>query len=167
MTEASLAEHSEPLRPQLLRFFRARVPDAAEAEDLVQEVFARIAARDSEEPIGHLGAFVFQIASNVLADRGRRRFARRADAHVAFEPDQHAEQDFDPHRILAGREELGAAISALLSLPLRTRTVFILHRLEGRKSREVAAQLGISVSAVEKHMVRAVKHLSRARKGWG
>jgi len=43
---------------------------------------------------------------------------------------------------------------------VRTRTIFILHRLEGRRYRDVAAQLGISVSAVEKHMVRAVQHLT-------
>ncbi len=164
MTGHRLVEAAGPLRQGLARYFRTRVPDPSEVDDLVQEVFARIAARDSEAPVGHLGGFVFQVAANVLADRGRRRFARRADAHVSFDPDQHGDEDFDPHRILAGKEELRAATEALLSLPERTRTIFVLHRLEGRKSREVAAQLGISVSAVEKHMVRATQHLGALRK---
>lgn len=166
VTETTPAGQIEPLRPKLARYFRARVPDPSEVDDLVQEVFTRIAARDGGAPIDHLGGFVFQVAANVLADRGRRRFARRAEAHVPFEADRHAEEDFDPHRLLAGREELRAAMAALLMLPIRTRTVFVLHRLEGRKAREIAVQLGISVSAVEKHMVRAVKHLAQARKGW-
>jgi RNA polymerase sigma-70 factor (ECF subfamily) len=50
-------------------------------------------------------------------------------------------------------------MAALLSLPELTRTVFVLHRLEGRKQREIALQLGISIKSVEKHMVRAGRHL--------
>ncbi len=160
----SALEKAGPLRQGLARYFRNRVPDPAEVDDLVQEVFARIAARDSEEPIEHLSGFVFQIAANVLADRGRRRFARKADAHVAFDAERHGDEDFDPYRILAGKETLQAATQALLALPHRTRTIFVLHRLEGRKAREIAQQLGISVSAVEKHMVRAMQHLSVVRK---
>lgn len=164
LTPVPPAEEAGPLRQGLLRYFRHRVPDPAEAEDLVQEVFARISARDSQEPIAHLSGFVFQVASNVLADRGRRRFARKAEAHVEFDPERHAEEDFDPHRILAGKETLRAVTEALLTLPHRTRTIFVLHRLEGRKAREVAQQLGISVSAVEKHMLLAIQHLSLVRK---
>lgn len=163
MTRPTL-DQAGALRQGLERYFRNRTPDPSEVDDLVQEVFARIAARDSEEPIEHLSGFVFQVAHNVLADRARRRFARKAEAHVEFDPERHADEDFDPHRILTGKEDLRAATQALLSLPHRTRTIFVLHRLEGRKSREVAAQLGISVSAVEKHMVRAMQHLSIIRK---
>lgn len=165
MSGTPVAEQAGPLRQSLARYFRKRVPDANEVDDLVQEVFARIVARDSEEPIAHLGGFVFGIAAHVLADRARRRFARKAEAHVEFDPESHADQDVDPHRILAGKEELSGALQALLALPLRTRRIFVLHRLEGRTSREVAQQLGISVSAVEKHMVRAMQHLSAVRKG--
>jgi RNA polymerase sigma-70 factor (ECF subfamily) len=72
----------------------------------------------------------------------------------------HASEEIDPERVLCGKEELRAATTALLSLPERTRTVFILRRLEGYRYRDIAAHLGISVSAVEKHMVRAIHHLS-------
>ena len=157
-------EQAGSLRQALARYFRNRIPDPVEVDDLVQEVFARIVARDSDKPIEHLNGFVFQIASNVLADRGRKRFARRAESHVEFDPDRHAEEDFDPHRILAGKENLQAAVQALMMLPPRTRQIFVLHRLEGLKAREIAAQLGISVSAVEKHMVRALAHLSVVRR---
>jgi len=159
-----LLEKAGPLRQGLARYFRKRVPDPSEVDDLVQEVFARIAARDSEEPIEHLGGFIFQIAANVLADRARRRFARKAEAHVPFDAERHGDQDFDPFRILAGKEALQAATQALLAMPHRTRTIFVLHRLEGRKTREIAQQLGISVSAVEKHMVKAMQHLSAVRR---
>lgn len=159
-SSSALARDAEPLRSSLARYFHRRISDSAEVEDLVQEVFTRIVARESNTPVEHLGGYVFQTAASVLADRRRRRAVRQSDAHVTFDPERHADQDFDAARILTGKEDLRAATAALLSLPVRTRTIFILHRLEGCRYRDVAAQLGISVSAVEKHMVRAVQHLT-------
>jgi RNA polymerase sigma factor (sigma-70 family) len=72
----------------------------------------------------------------------------------------HGECEVDPERIVGGKQELESATMVLLRLPERTRTVFILRRLEGRRFQDIAAHLGISVSAVEKHMVRAIHQLS-------
>lgn len=156
----ALAREAQPLRHALARYFGRRIQDGAEVEDLVQEVFARIVGRNSERPVENLASYVYQTAASVLADRARRRSVRRASAHVAFDAERDGGLDIDPERILCGRQDLDAAIAALLSLPERTRTIFILHRIEGLRSRDVAAQLGISVSAVEKHMMRAIRHLS-------
>jgi RNA polymerase sigma-70 factor (ECF subfamily) len=127
---------------------------------MVQDVFVRIAARDSPEPVENIGGYVLRTALSVLADRGRRWRSRRVDLHEPFDSDVHGGEEIDPERVLRGKEELRAATAALLSLPERTRTIFVLRRLEGCRHREIAVHLGISVSAVEKHMVRAVQHLS-------
>ena len=134
----ALAREAGPLRRSLSAFFRRRVREQAEVEDLVQDVFSRILARDSTRPIADLTGYIFQIASSVLTDRARRRRARRAEDHIAFDPDSHAETEFDPERLLGGRQDLDTVIAALLSLPEQTRNIFILHRLEGRKQREIA-----------------------------
>jgi RNA polymerase sigma factor (sigma-70 family) len=155
-----LVRQAEPVRRWLTGYFRRRISDDSEVEDLVQDVFTRIVARDGAEPIGHLGGYIAKTASSVIADRARRRSVRNADRHVAFEPDVHGGEDFDPERVLSGREDLDAAAAALLSLPERSRTVFVLRRMEGYSYREIAAHLGISVSAVEKHLVKALRHLS-------
>jgi len=155
----ALAREARPLHRSLSAFFRRRIREPAEVDDLVQEVFARIVARDSAKPVEDLAGYVFQVASSVLVDRARRRRSRRAAAHVAFEPDRHGELDFDPDRVLTAREDLSTVMRALLSLPEQTRTIFVLHRLEGRKQRDIAAQLGISVKTVEKHVLRAGRHL--------
>ncbi len=157
----ALAREAAPLRRLLTRFFQRRVRETADVEDLVQEVFARIVARDNTRPVENLGGYVFQTAASVLADRGRRRWSRHADAHEEFDPEHHGGEALDPERVLSGKESLRAATAALLSLPERTRTIFVLHRLEGYKHREIAAQLGISVSAVEKQIIRAVQHLAK------
>src|SRR5262249_14851183 len=132
----------------------------AEIEDLVQDVFARMVARNSQDPVEHLGGYILKTASSVLADRARLRSSRGAERHVAFDAELHGEDELDPERVLVGKEDLQAATKALLCLPERTRTVFILRRLEGQRFQDIAVRLGISVSAVEKHMVRAVHRLS-------
>jgi RNA polymerase sigma factor (sigma-70 family) len=157
--EPTLAEAAGSVRSWLTRYFRRRIQNYAEIEDMVQDVFARMVARDSPEPVEHLGGYILKTASSVLADRARFR-STHGGQHVAFDSDLHGEEDLDPVRILGGREELHAATACLLGLPERTRAVFILRRLEGWKFRDIATHLGISVSAVEKHMVRAIQQLS-------
>ena len=154
------AEEAGSVRRWLIRYFRRRVRDVAEIEDMVQDVFARIVARDSPAAVEHLGGYILKTASSVLADRARFRSSHAAAMHVTFDSELHGEDEIDPARVLDGKEELHAATACLLGLPERTRTVFILRRLEGQRFRDIASHLGISVSAVEKHMVRAVQHLS-------
>jgi len=158
--QTTLVEEAGPVRGWLTSYFRRRIQNKAEVEDLVQDVFTRMVARESPEPVEHLGGYIHKTASSVLADWLRSRSSRRASLHVAFDSELHGEEQADPARVLGGKEELQAATVALLGLPERTRTVFVLRRLEGQCFRDIAAHLGISVSAVEKHMVRAIHHLS-------
>ena len=157
--QSALAGEIGPVRRWLTRYFGRRIRNNAEVEDMVQDVFARMVARDSPEPIENLGGYILKTALSVLADRARLRSSRGAGLHVEFDSDLHGEE-IDPERVLVGREDLHAVTASLLGLPERTRTVFILRRLEGKKFRDIAKHLGISVSAVEKHMVRAIQHLS-------
>lgn len=147
-------------RPALIQYFRRKSRDQTEVEDLVQDVFLRIAARRSSEVVQNMAAYVFQTAASVLADRHRRRTVRHATDHVEFDTERHGSIDFDAMRILEARQSLQKAVAALQLLPERTRVIFVLRRLEGQAYREIADHFGISVSAVEKHMVRAVQHLA-------
>ncbi|MCW3797206.1 sigma-70 family RNA polymerase sigma factor [Sphingomonas sp. BN140010] len=156
---AAAAARNGALRASLGNYFRRRLSQVNDVDDLVQEVFVRLAGRQTGAEISNLDGYIFQTASNVLADYGRRRAVRKSSAHVSLEPADHGTDDLAPDRIAAGKQELRSALARLLELPERTRTIFILHRLEGLRYREVAIQLGLSVSAVEKHMIRAIRHL--------
>lgn len=147
-------------RPALIQYFRRKTRDQNEAEDLVQDVFLRITARRGGDAVENFAGYVFQTAASVLADRHRRRTVRQADAHVEFDTERHGGPDFDAARILEGRQTLQRVVAALDTLPERTRAIFVLRRLEGQAYRDIAGRFAISVSAVEKHMVRAVQHLS-------
>src|SRR5262245_18462748 len=106
---SALADDTVSVRGWLTRYFRRRVRNSTQVEDMVQDVFARMAARDSSEPIEHLGGYVLKTASSVLADWARRQSSHAAGLHVAFDSDLHGNQDLDPERILAGKEDLSIA----------------------------------------------------------
>jgi RNA polymerase sigma-70 factor (ECF subfamily) len=152
-------DDSAARRQALVQYFRRKLRDPQEIEDLVQEVFLRVTARGSGEQIQNVGGYLFQTAAAVLADHYRRRSVRHAADHVEFDADQHSESDFDAERVLASKQALESAVAALRELPERTRSIFVWRRIDGEHYKDIATRLGISVSAVEKHMVRAVHHL--------
>jgi RNA polymerase sigma-70 factor (ECF subfamily) len=152
-----VSDYTAPLE----RFFRRRVPVRAEVDDLVQEVFLRLARQDNMEAIDNPQAYVFQIAANILRDRGRRNATRLAHEHEPFEEDIHSGNVLSPERELIARQNVTLLKAALFKLPQRTQEIFVLHKFEGMRYSEVAARLGISLSAVEKHMMKAMQALSR------
>lgn len=146
-------------RWKLLGWIRRRVPDPAEAEDLLQDTFLRVTQREASEGVAHFEGYLYRTAESVLADRYRRRRVRRADAHVSLEPDEHRAEEADALRALLAREKLRAVSASLMTLPERTRAVFVLRRLEGLRYGEIATRLKVSLSTVEKDMARAIDHL--------
>lgn len=150
-------------RTTLMRHFGRRYSNAGEIEDMVQEVFFRLIRRGGVADLENLQAYVFETASSVLKDRLRRLRTHHENAHEAFDPDVHGDVDFSPEDVLLDRERLARATAALLELPERTRVIFMLRRMEGMRFRDIGARLGISVSAVEKHMQRAITHMVRRR----
>lgn len=148
-------------RAGLNSFFRRRLRDRTEAEDLTQEVFLRMIRRGNVATLEHARAYLFETASSVLLDRARRRAVRPDQFHENFDSQRHASEGFSSERVLLGQQALERAARALLELPPRTRSVFVLRQLEGLPYQEIARQLGISVSAVEKHMMRAVSFLTQ------
>jgi len=157
--ENDLAERSRALRGALTRYFQRRLPNTHEVEDLVQEVFLRIVRRGDSQDLDRFEGYVFQTAASVIKDRFRRRRARMSERHVVFEPDLHGQSDISPEETVLAREALSATTRAILALPERTRTIFVLRRLEGLSHPEIARRLGLSLSTVEKHIQRAAKQL--------
>ncbi|SRR5258708_6136765 len=149
--------------PAVRGFIGRRVRAAADADDLTQEVFARILRRADSGPIDNLEGYLFQAAANLLREQGRRTAIRTAAAAVELAPEMLGQdEERTPERILLGKDAYRLVLAALYELPERTRTVFILSRFEDEKGPEIARRLGLSVSGVEKHMMRALAHL-RAR----
>jgi len=64
-----------------------------------------------------------------------------------------------PERHAAARQQLARLQQAVDSLPARCREIFVLHKFDGRPQKQIAEQFGISLNAVEKHLIRALVRL--------
>lgn len=143
-----------------VRGFLSKRAHPNDVDDLVQEVALRMQTRRSPGAIENVEGYLFQVAHSVLADRGRRDVVRQRSSHHSLEEYHHPVEERSPARVLEAKEELAIVIAALNDLPDRTRHTFVLHRFEEMSYSDIARQLGISVSAVEKHMMKAIRHLS-------
>lgn len=150
---------SQRFRPALIAFFLRRIRNHSEAEDLTQEVLLRVAQRGAAIDASRPDAYVFQIAANLLKDRGRRQRVRAAYQAGFAATEGTWVEELDPARVLQAKQSLSTVLAALRELPERTRTIFVLFRLENMKQRDIADMLGISVRTVEQHVVRASVHL--------
>jgi len=154
-----LEEWSRRYRPALLSFFQRRMPAGADREDLVQEVFLRLARQDLTA-IANVEGYLFQAAANVLKDWRRRGMRRAADAHDPIGEDLPAEVDFSPERVLLGKDAVSSLIAALEALPDRTRAVFVLYHFDQLPQAEIARRLGIALRTVENNMAKAHAHIA-------
>ncbi|WP_447752231.1 RNA polymerase sigma factor [Sphingopyxis fribergensis] len=157
---SDLEQLSRRFRPALVAFFSRRVPNLAEAEDMTQEVFVRL-AQTRIDTLDSTEAFIFRIAANLLRDRSRRDRVRAAHRAAVEQEDGLAVDTVDPHHIVAARETLGSLWAAIQALPEPTQQIFILYRVENIHKQAIADNFGFNVRTVEKHITRALVFLAR------
>ncbi|MFD2431402.1 sigma-70 family RNA polymerase sigma factor [Sphingobium scionense] len=104
---------------------------------------------------------MFRTASSVLRDQARRDQVRHAKGHDELTEKDHPAEERTADRVLQAREEIAQVVRALEELPERTRDIFLMRRYEGLAYGDIAERLGISVSAIEKHVAKAVAHIAR------
>lgn len=156
------------LRGELLRFLAARLGDADEAEEVVQELFLRIHTLP-DGPVANARGYLFRAAQNLALDKVRERRRRSARDGAWLDLNQLSTASGEPidtrpdvEELLVERERTAALASAIAALPPGAGRVFRLHKIEGIPHAEIAARLGISRSGVEKHLAVAMTHLRRA-----
>lgn len=164
-----IAETVSRERGRLGNFIRRRVPDPAEAEDILQDVFHEfVAAYRLPEPIEQAGAWLFGVARKRIIDRFRKK-REEPLPEVAGEDDDGIwldevlpSADDGPEAAYAQAVLLEELYAALSELPEEQRAAFIAHELDGRSFREMAAESGIGVNTLLARKRYAVLHL-RAR----
>jgi len=157
-------------RGRLAGFIRRRVPEAADVEDILQDVFFEmVEAMRLVKPIEHLGAWLFGVARHRIADlfRGRRILASSAAQDGETEDGEPSLEellpaaDAGPEAAYARRLLLEAMDDALDELPAAQRDVFIAHELDGRSFKELAHETGLGVNTLLSQKHYAVQHLRR------
>jgi RNA polymerase sigma factor (sigma-70 family) len=140
---------------KLLRAVKRAVGRRDGAEDLLHSAFVRLSEYKAHNTVENPSAFLVRTAANLAVDERRRVQIRRESQIDVGEMLDIADGQPLHTEVLAARERLEKVMAALDSLGPRTREIFLLHRLDGMKYREIAARLEITVSAVEKHIAKA------------
>jgi len=152
----------------LERFLARKLDNPADAAEVAQEAFLRLYRLREPEKLNNARAFLFQVASNLAVDHLRRR-----SLHYRFlksekiqlpegEPTDSNAGAASPEQIISAREKLALIYEAIDGLPIRCRQAFMLHRNSGLSYTDIARELDVSVSSVEKYILQALKACRRA-----
>jgi RNA polymerase sigma factor (sigma-70 family) len=147
--------------PRLVRMVARRTANRDEALDIVHDIFFRIARLGFGRSVklDRPQAYLSRMATNMLRDRAKIAARRSLNRHVPV--DEHSLPGLDPHRLLESRDMLNRLNAVMLRMRPKTREIFMAHRVDGLTYVEIADQMGISVSAVEKHISKAIAHIDR------
>ncbi len=148
----------------LQRYITRKLGNPADAAEVAQETFLRLYRLEHPEQLDNARAFMFQVASNLAIDQLRRRSLHfrflKSESRAVEDPEfVHATAaTASPEQILSAREKLARIFQAVDALPDKCRQAFLLHRISGLSYSEIAQELGVTVSSVEKYIQQALKH---------
>jgi RNA polymerase sigma factor (sigma-70 family) len=145
--------------PRMLALARRMLGDAAEAEDVAQEVFLRVwrQAPTWRPGAARFDTWMHRVALNLCYDKLRKR---RED--VVAEPPERPDPDAQPDRGLHAAE-VGARVSAALdTLPQRQKEAIVLCHYQELSNIEAARLMGVSVEALESLLSRGRRSLRAA-----
>lgn len=139
---------------RLVNYIFRFVKDKETAKELTQDVFLKLwVHRSAIDESLSFEAWLFTIARNHLFNYLKRQLReqqayKEIGKEISVPPDDFSYQ-----------ETLHSYLNTLDKLPVQQKKVFLLSREAGLSYRQIAGELGISISAVEKHMMAALRTL--------
>lgn len=135
-----------------------------DADDLLQEAWVRLACYEQEHPVDKPEAFLMRAAINLSIDAHRSRQSHGEEVLL----DDVVLIDTAPtaETVVLARQRVARLGTCLGRLPEKTRTVFLAHRIDGKSYLQIANEHGLSVSAVEKHVAKALLQLTDWMEDW-
>jgi RNA polymerase sigma factor (sigma-70 family) len=155
MGNESLGRTANAEGPRLFDFIRRRVRTVEDAEDILQDVlFQMVDSYDVTDPIEQLSAWLFRVARNKIIDWYRKKKpdpvsrAEHDDGTPLNLEDILYDSSMSPDT-LYGRSVVWSELAdALDDLPEEQREVFVMHELEGRSFKEIAAETGEPINTL-------------------
>jgi RNA polymerase sigma-70 factor (ECF subfamily) len=153
--KAVILPHEAAVRARLRRL----CPPGFDVDNLVAESLARAYCAKDIERITAGRGYLLAIARNLLLDAARRETIVSLEFVADFDL---LRSDDSPEATLTARDELRRLLAAVETLPPQCRRVFLLRRVHGHSSREIAQEMALSVSTVEKHLAKSISLLAQA-----
>ncbi|MEJ0037946.1 MAG: sigma-70 family RNA polymerase sigma factor [Gammaproteobacteria bacterium] len=145
----------------LVRFVSGIVRSRHAAEDIMHDVYVKFSRGGVDTgAIEQPKIYLFRAARNAALDHAERqrvewKHRERRDVQDLLDVPSPEPQ---PDAHVDSRQRIQLMADALNELPAACREAFVLNKLQGLDHRTIAARLGVSVSMVEKHIMRAMSH---------
>jgi len=150
-------------RSRLRNFIRSRVPDAQDAEDILQDVFSElVAAVRMMVPLQEESGWLFRVAKNRIIDLFRKKKPEPLSESAWLSIEEFLPSpEGGPEAAYARSVLLDELDAALDELPPEQRDVFVAHELQGRSFKELAAESGVPLNTLLTRKHSAVLRLRR------
>ncbi|GBL04349.1 RNA polymerase sigma factor [Glaciecola sp. KUL10] len=144
-------------KESLTRMVSKLVPPK-EIEDIVQETYVRICQLECEDKIEKPKSFLMKTARNLALDYNKKAETRLSD-HAETENDYllHKDENDEVYAHIASNNEFAEFCEAVRQLPQQCRRVFVLKKVYGYSQKEIAKDMNISQSTVEKHISQGLR----------
>jgi RNA polymerase sigma factor (sigma-70 family) len=153
----TLVTHQLSLKGFLRRFFSR----AQDLEDIAQEAYLRaVEAERAGEPVRSPKAFLFRIAKNAALNELTRKSRLLTDYIEDSAAQDVIDKGASTEEQVMGQEKLAMFCRAVASLPAQCRRAFLMRKVYGLSHKDIAEQLGISLSTVEKHVASGLLRCS-------
>lgn len=154
--EKVFLEHAEGLR----NFLYYKCGDLAQAEDFVQESYVRLWDNCAKVTIEKVKSYLFTIGNNLFLNTVKHK-----KVVLKFQQRQTSTSSNETPEFLMEEKEFQLQLEKAISeLTEAQRVVFLMNRIDKKKYREIAEELGISIKAVEKRMHGALQSLRKLTK---
>jgi RNA polymerase sigma factor (sigma-70 family) len=164
----AFVRHESALKRFIGRFMRS----VHDVDDIAQEAFLRAYAVEQNRLIEQPKSFLFRIAKHVALSQLSRKSLQITGYIEDFNDSSVLGRQSSAEDEVSARQILGVHCEAVAELPQQCRNVYLLRKVHGLAHKEIAQRLGITVSTVEKHLIKAVelcdgyvRHRSIARSG--
>lgn len=141
----------------LLRFVVGKFGNTHDAEDIVQDAFHNFLRSESPEKLENPKAYLYQTVHNLALNRIRKQ--KHHDGYINSQ--ETVEETRSPERSMLAHKDLEAVQHALTKLPPQYKRAFVLSRVHSKTYAEISQELDVSVSAVEKYMIKALDFLRK------
>ena len=150
--------HEPALRAQLSRW---RVPDGLDADDVIQETYAKLSMLDDVEGITSPKAYFFQVARSVILMHVRRSRVVSIQAVEQIDQLGVASDDPGPDEQVSDRQQLHQLATMIAGLPTSSRAAMTLRLVNELSHREIGERLGMTANAVQKCLAKSLSTFMR------
>lgn len=154
-----------PHEPALRAWLRTWRGHDLEIDDIVQETYAILAAKESVDHIRDPRSYIFQTARSIILMRIRRAQVVSIQAVENLESLEVADAASGPEEQLFDRDNLARLADCIAKLPELSRSAFTMRIVDGLSQKEIGERLGISENAAQKHIAKSLRHLMREFEG--